>query len=463
MKTTVALPVLVAGSVMLSGCFDGSSSTPRTDIRVVHAVSDAPAVNVSFNGETLIAGADFKQAATLRPRRGNYSVDVDALLPTGDELTVIEVGSTRFDSDTRYDVIATGTVADGINPLVLTDDGQRENPASARLRVAHLSPAAQAAASEVSVYVTANGVALPDEPNFSFAFGEAVGPLELDAGIYQIRVTPQGSSTVVYDSGPVDLSASSDLLIAAIDNMVFGVSPVSLLVINGSQTSEILDKDAGAGIRAVHNSSDAPNVDIYLNKDPDGAPDAGDVAYTETVPGVATTGSYLERLVGDTRVAITPAGATTPIAIDATLPLANGDLLTVLAAGALADGLDAFVFNDDNRRIATEAKLRVIHGAVEAQLVDVFLVPAADAGANQGNATPALDDFEYGDSSGYLGVPAGDYVVFITSADGATLLFRSGTVTLENGGVYTAVARLAPEDVDNVAGLTLLDDFVQIP
>ena len=91
MKTIVALPVLMAGSVLLSGCFDGSSSTPRTDVRVVHAVSDAPSVNVSFNGEALVTGADFKQAATLRPNRGNYSVDVDAILPTGDQLTVIEV------------------------------------------------------------------------------------------------------------------------------------------------------------------------------------------------------------------------------------------------------------------------------------------------------------------------------------------------------------------------------------
>jgi len=92
--------------------------------------------------------------------------------------------------------------------------------------------------------------------------------------------------------------------------------------------------------------------------------------------------------------------------------------------------------------------------------VDVFLVPAADAGTNQGNAMPALDDFAYGDSSGYLGVPAGDYVVFITSADGTEVLFRSGEISLAAGGVYTAVARLAPEDTENTAGLTLLDDFV---
>ncbi|ERS11173.1 DUF4397 domain-containing protein [Marinobacter hydrocarbonoclasticus] len=460
MKSTVALPVLVASSLMLAGCFDGSSSTPDTSIRVIHAVSDAPSVNVSFNGTTRVRGADFKQAAVLTPNRGNYSVDVDALLPTGDTLTVIEVGSTRFDDDTSYDIIATGKVG-AIQPLVLTDDGERESENSARLRVAHLSPAAQDAASEVSVYVSANGVDLPADPTFSFSFGESVGPLELDAGTYQIRVTPAGDRTVVYDSGPVALSASSDLLIAAVDNTVFGNSPVSLLVVNGSETSEILDVNAGAGIRAVHNSAPpTPAVDIYLNEDPDGTPAAGNVAFTETAPLSATLGNYVARNVGDTRIAITPTGATTPIAIDATLPLANGDIKTVIAAGVLADGLDALVFSDDNRRIATEARLRVIHGAVEAQLVDVFLVPAANAGANPGNATPVLNDFEYGESSGYLSVPEGDYVVFITTSDGSTTLLRTGTISLESAKVYTAVARLAPEDTENTASLTLLDDFV---
>jgi len=461
MKTIVALPVLMAGSVLLSGCFDGSSSTPRTDVRVVHAVSDAPSVNVSFNGEALVTGADFKQAATLRPNRGNYSVDVDALLPTGDQLTVIEVGSTRFEANTRYDIIATGTVGGSdIEPVVLTDDGQRDDPNSARLRVAHLSPAADSLVPAVSVYVTADGADLPAEPAFSFAFRDSVGPLELDAGTYQIRVTAEGSTDVVYDSGAVELPAGSDLLIAAIDNTVYGESPVSLLVINGSETSEILDKDTGAGIRAVHNSSDAPNVDIYLNEDPDGSAAATDVAFGETVPTFARLGEYVGLETGDNRVAVTATGELTAV-LDEDLALDNGSLLTILAAGSVGAGtLEALAFADDNRRIATEARLRVIHGAVEAPLVDVCLVPAADAGTNQGNAMPALDDFAYGDSSGYLGVPAGDYVVFITSADGTEVLFRSGEISLAAGGVYTAVARLAPEDTENTAGLTLLDDFV---
>lgn len=53
MTNKYALPIVIAGSVMLAGCFDGSSSSsdpePVTNqVRVVHGVSDAPAINVGI-------------------------------------------------------------------------------------------------------------------------------------------------------------------------------------------------------------------------------------------------------------------------------------------------------------------------------------------------------------------------------------------------------------------------------
>lgn len=187
------------------------------------------------------------------------------------------------------------------------------------------------------------------------------------------------------------------------------------------------------------------------------------VLFGETVPTVASTGSYVGLDVGDNRLAITATGDTTAV-IDETIDFANGQLPTILAAGSTSTAIEPLVFPDDNRRIATAAKLRVIHGAVEAQVVDVYLVPTADTGAGDtviGNAEPALDDFEYGESSGYLQVAPDDYVAFITDTDGNEL-FKSGSLTLEAGGVYSAVARLNT-DPASTATVTLLDDFIQVP
>ena len=463
MNTKFTLLLATAGSVLLSGCFDGDSSKD-TSVRIVHASSDAPAVNVRVNNNTVLSGADYKQAAELSPKAGSSTIAIDGILPGGTTTTVIETdASLRF--DTHYDVIAVGKVGDSsIAPLVLADDGSRSSSTSVRLRVAHLSPDTEAAAAgPVDVFVTAAGDPLPADATFTFSFKESVGPLEVPAGDYQIRVTPTGTDTVVYDSGTVPLPAGADLLIGAVDNTVFGDSPVSLLVVNGADTSEILDTNAGAGIRAVHNSADAGPVDLYVNGTPgtDAAAVVG-LEFTETVPTAATTGSYVGLEAGENQVIVTATTGTVAV-IDETLDLALGDSPTVIAAGTAADSsIQALVFEDDNRSVVTAAKLRVIHGAFEAQVVDVYLIPTAEGGAaaTEINSTaPALDDFEFGDSSGYLQVAEDDYVVFITTTDGSELL-KTASISLSAGGIYTAIARLAPEDGANVAGLTLLDDFV---
>lgn len=464
MKTKVLLPFVAASSVLLAGCFGGDSSS-KTSVRVVHASSDAPAVNVRVDGDTVVSGADYKQAAVLKPDAGTTSIAVDGILPGGATTTVIDTdASLRF--DTKYDVIAVGKVGDQtIEPLILTDDGARDSEDSVRLRVAHLSPNAQdAVGGPVEVYLTAAGDPLPAEASFSFSFKESVGPIEVPAGDYQVRVAiPGNPPTVVFDSGTLSLSAGSDLLIGAVDNTVFGSAPISLLVVNGSNTTEVLDVDTNAGVRAVHNSaSPTPAVDIYLNEDPDGTPAATNVAFGETVPAAATTGAYVPLTNGDNRIVVTATTVTSSSVIDATLAFANGDIRTVVAAGTLADGIDALVFSDNNRRVATEARLRVIHGAVEAPSVDVFLIPTASGGAGAtliGNSAPVLDNFAYGTDSGYLGVAEGDYVVFITSDDGATELYKSPNLSLDAGGVYTAVAR-KNDAGGSVATVTLLDDFV---
>lgn len=473
MTSRYALPIAVAGSVMLAGCFDGSSSSsdPKpvtTQVRVVHGVSDAPAVNVGINGDVAVPGADFKQVAILNPAVGTYSVTIDGLLPGDATAMVIGPANLTFEDGIRYDVIATGSVGeDTVAPVILEDDGSRNDPDSVRLRVVHLSPDAQlAAGGAVDVYLSAAsaGDALPEDPSFTFSFGEDVGPLEVATDTYRIRVTPENSNTVVYDSDEVALPAGADLLIGAIDNTVYGDSPVSLLVVNGGETTEILDADTGAGLRAAHNSADAGEVDVYLNTEPDGISAAvNGLSFGETVPTVATTGSYVGLEVGDNRLVVTATGDTTTV-IDETIEFANGQLLTILAAGSTGTAIAPLVFPDDNRRIATAAKLRVIHGAVEAQVVDVYLVSTADTGAGDtviGNAEPALDDFEYGQSSGYLQVAPEDYVVFIADISG-NVLFKSGSLILEAGGVYSAVARLNT-DLASTATVTLLDDFVQQP
>lgn len=467
--------MVLAGSVALSGCWlDDDDDPATTSVRILHASSDAPAVNVLVNGDVVVPGADYKQAAVLAPSAGLADIAVDGLLPGGETVTVISADGVSLRSDTKYDVIAVGKL-ENIEPLILTDDGERESADSVRLRVAHLSPVAQEAVDgPVEVYLTAAGDPLPEEASFSFSFKESVGPIEVPAGDYQIRVAIPGETpTVVFDSGTVPLAAGSDLLVGAVDNTtpettpdggetVNNNSPVSLIAVTGEgQVIELFDSAQQAGVRVVHNSSDAPPVAVLV----DDTVAIPSLAFPNVAPA-AGTNSYAVIPDGSRNLKVSPAASENPVnsaVIDADVVFGQASAKTVIAVNLL-DAIEPLVLEDSVRSIATQASLRVVHGAVEAGTVDVYLVPTAEGGAeatvlNAEVNAPTLNDFEFKTNTGYLPVAAGDYVVFITDQDGNELL-KTGSVTLASGGVYTAIARLAPEDENNTAGVTLLDDFV---
>ena len=458
MKTKYALPMVLAGSVALSGCWlDDDDDPATTSVRVLHASSDAPAVNVLVNGDVVVPGADYKQAAVLAPSAGLADIAVDGLLPGGETVTVISADGVSLRSDTSYDVIAVGKVGDEtIEPLILTDDGAREDADSARLRVVHLSPEAQtAAAGPVDVYVTASGDPLPAEATFSFSFKESVGPLELPASDdYQIRVTPAGSDTVVFDSGQIGLPAGSDLLVGAVDNTGANgdASPISLVVLNDSNVAEIFDAGQQSGVRVVHNSYDAPDVDVLLND----VVAVNDLAYPQAAPG-ATLDNYAQVPVGTQNVKVTPFNDNATVVIEADLAFSAGAGYTVIANGLLAD-IGALVLTDTVRDIATQASVRVVHGSTLAGPVNVYLLP--DGQTEVGNASPALSGVEFGEESGYLAVAPGTYNLVVTDPDG-NVAIGPAEVILEASGIYTAIAR--DNDAFDGADLILLDDFVMPP
>ncbi len=444
--------LLFAMAFSMAGC-GSDNDTKTTSVTVFHASSDAPAVDVRLGSKVVISDADYKAAGQVRVR-GTGELAVDAILPDGSTTEVIGPQSIKADSSGKvYDVFVIGKVADStLESLVVTDEPEATPSDSVRVRIAHLASDAP----EVDVYVTAPGADLSSlSPVATVAYKDVTGPLNVPAGDYQVRVTAAGRSTVVYDSGTVSLAGGSDLLVGAVNNTNYGDSPISLIVEEDGDVSELVDADAGAGLRAVHNSYNAPNVDIYLGAI-GGTPAISNLAFPDAAPG-ADFGNYAGVAAESTEVSVTATGDTTAVVSD-TYDLANGSAYTVLAANALAQ-IELLAFSDDDRRaVATEAKLRVIHGAGQAPNVDVYLTAQGAGGI--GNADPVLSDVAFGESSGYLPVAAGDYDVYVTAAGTGTVAIGPVSVTLENGGVYTAVAREAADYGSSGAfTVTGLDDL----
>jgi hypothetical protein len=464
MNRLLAVPVVLAGALTLAGCNDSSSSSDdeiRSEVRIIHASPDAPPVNILVDGDAAVEGADYKQAAVLTPEVGTYEIAVEGIIPGGNA-TVIGPADFTFEENVRYNVVAVGNLAN-IDAVVFQDEPGFSSSNEVRVRIGHLAPDAP----DVDVYVTAAGegddLSAIDPLLSTVAFRDVADAVDVPAGDYRIQITAAGGDTAVFDSGSVPLPAGADLFVGAVGNTganasVAGASPVSLMVVNGADVSEIFDAEQGAGVRAVHNAANAPEVDVLV----DDVPTLTGIAFGETSPSAGLDG-YAALAAGDYNVKVTPTGATTPVVIDEDLTLSNGQGYSVLALGLIDDAdtpVEALVLEDSVRSIVTQASLRVVHGSTQAGNVNIYLLPEGQD--EIGNAEPALADVPYKAVTDYLAIPEGTYNLRVTDLDG-NVAISADNIGLDNGGVYTVIARDGEDGNGSVLtdfGLILLDDFV---
>jgi hypothetical protein len=186
---------------------------------------------------------------------------------------------------------------------------------------------------------------------------------------------------------------------------------------------------AGGGtakVRAFHDSPDTPPVDIYVN----GAKTLSNVAY-------GTLSDYLRVPQGtyNVQVKVAPSGAGDPAALEADVRLGRKPT-TIAAIGSLTgDGgpLQLKVLRDRDTRSRHLSRLRVAHTSPDAPAVDVQARLA-------GRWVRVVRGLEFGETSGYLLLPAWRYRLRIVAAGTDTVVKDLGRVRLKGGTSSTAWA-----------------------
>ncbi len=441
-----------AAALAVTACVGGDATDPSpapevSTLRVVHASADSPNVNVVIDGANFATDLPFKSASVLSTvSSGTATVQVDGIVPGG-TATVIGPVDITLEDQMEYNVLAVGGLS-AIEPLIVSSPAASSLVNTVRAQVVH----GAANAPQVDVYVTAPGADLAQSTALgSFSFTESLGPVEIPSGDYQVRVTlpgtPGAPGAVVFDSGTVALP-TSNMLIVAVDNTTLGASPISLIATaNGVGTLELLDKDTPTQFRVIHNSPDAPPVDVIVNDDFANPP------LLESVP-FPMFSDFIEVPADTYNVKVTAENNPGAIVIDEDLPLAAGQQYSVYAIDVLAN-IGAYVLIDDLRSVATEAKVRIVHLSPGAGPVDIYVT---DVGADITNLEPAFAGVEFEAETGYVSLAEGSYDVIVTVAGTKTIAIGPATVALAAGEVYTAVARDAAGG-GAPFGLILLDAF----
>ncbi|MFB6300330.1 MAG: DUF4397 domain-containing protein, partial [Halobacteriales archaeon] len=196
------------------------------------------------------------------------------------------------------------------------------------------------------------------------------------------------------------------------------------------------DDESGQGdgrtaeVRVGHLSPDAPAVDIYVGKEPDGEPTIGGLEYPNVAPG--SDGEYLGIEAGEYDITVTPAGTTSPQVIDVDdIPLEPNRDYTILAVGELSPEGDEpsiqplpLVDNADGDTTLPPADatlVRLVHASPDAGEVDLVV-------KQDGKTLKTIPGVSFGDATGYLELPPGDYTIDVgPGALGVEVTLKAGT------------------------------------
>jgi uncharacterized protein DUF4397 len=223
MKRMILMLALAAGA--LTACGDNSGVTGQGRLRIVHLSPDGPPVDATLDGDTLLTNLAYLGSSDyLDLSEAGHTLQISAF----------ETGATLIDTDvtiadaTDYTLLAADSLRK-IRPILLTDDNSPPPAGKIRVRAVQGAPSAPTG---VDIYVTQPGTDLTNETPAAtnVKFGAVSPYVDADAGTYEVRVTPTGSTEVLID-GTLTLESGQVRTAIAVDAAAGG-GALDLLVLD---------------------------------------------------------------------------------------------------------------------------------------------------------------------------------------------------------------------------------------
>lgn len=439
-------PISVAGgqvfTVMVHGSFDNSDEYPlltrvfidnndgnsyielqpvQTNIRLIHTSYDAGNVDLLVDGGLVASNVGY-------PLSSGYS-EVNSGLRN---ITVTAAGTTApavvdlnldIVENLDYTIFALDEVA--LIDAVYVIDDRTPSATGAKVRLVHASPDAPAVDVKVN---TGSGTAVFTNS----AFKDVGDYIEVSGGTYTFVITPTGSTDEVVVFDPVDLAIGSVYTIVAhgtLDNSDMIPFGVRVFVDNAEGDNYVDLTPAQIGLRVIHTSYDAPDVDVWVD---------GATAFTGLAYGISS--GYADLNAGTRNIVVTQTGTTEPAVIDVSPTLEAYTDYTVFAIDQLSS-ITAVYAADDRTESLSAAKIRMVHAVPDA--------PAVDLKLNSATGTAVVENVAFSEITDYAEIADGDLTFVVTAASATEDLYIFEPVTLVDGNIYTVVAHGTLDTLDS--------------
>ena len=412
----------------------GTAYAQTARLQVIHNAADpgAAAVDIYLNGTLLLDNFGFREATPYIDAPAGTPINIGVAGPNSTSAadTLKNFNVTLTENET-YVAIANGVLdpnSFASNPdgrstafTLFIKDMARETGTSSDVDFFVLHGSTDAPTVDVLVRNVAPLV-LADNA----AYGDITDYITVPAySQYILDVTPGDDNTTIVASFQADLSglgggaavvfASGFLDPSANQNgEAFGIFAA---LPNGTVVE--FPSVQWAKLQVIHNAADilADPVDIYVN----GSMFLDDFAFRAATP-------FIDAPAGvEINIGVAPgnSGSVNDTLKNFAVTLENGGTYVAIANGVIDP--NSYAANPDGRSTAitlfvkemaretgtgSDVDFFVLHGATDAPTVDVIARDVATI----------VDDAAYGDLTGYISVPPGNYTLDLTLADGTTLV-----------------------------------------
>lgn len=424
----VLVAVLIAFTI--SACGSDSKfpvASGKGSIRMINAIPTSPEIGFLIEERTIdgVAYKNGSQPASWDDLEYTFNFEINRPLQAETERIASQL--LKVTRETEYTFVARGSV-DAVT-IDIWEIPQRSFDDAGTIFEMRVGHAADALGS-VDVYINLEGVdPVLGEQVATLAPGGVSPPTDVEEAVFVVTITSVGDpADILFQSAPTQIVPNQSILITVFEGDANDTAPVFVRLFNQLGASfAVVDARFPPTTRFVHATMDLGASDIYDDE----------ALQNRIVADLAFGGvtGDIDMAIGEIPITATAPGNVGAIQLEDTLTTFAGSRSNYYFT-VLDDELVGTQVAVDRRPIETFARLTFFHSAINHDFVDLYVV---EAGTTIDNVLPRQIALGYGLQTPDVGLEAGNYDIYVTTAGQKTIL--DGPVSLEAalGDVFEAV------------------------